>query len=184
MVMSSTRDNGILRTDSYKASHSLQYPPGTTRLLGYFESRGGLYGETVFFGLEIRVPDGTWTPVDVRPGAVWVHIGELLEHASGGRYLATPHRVVNRSETRTRVSVPVFINPPLDAVVPVFTDLPQSAARPTRDLRAQDSGEHIHRVLEPRSAREAFHFGTTEWQRKGQGGWCYACHPGARGAVA
>jgi isopenicillin N synthase-like dioxygenase len=135
-------------------------------------------------GLEVRGPDGTWTPVDVRPGAVWVHIGELLEHASGGRYLATPHRVVNRSETRTRVSVPVFINPPLDAVVPVFTDLPQSAARPTRDLRAQDSGEHIHRVLDPRSAREAFHFGTTEWQRKGQGGWCYACHPGGRGAVA
>jgi nicotinamide phosphoribosyltransferase len=45
-------DNLILRTDSYKASHFLQYPPGTTRLLGYFESRGGLYGETVFFGLQ------------------------------------------------------------------------------------------------------------------------------------
>jgi nicotinamide phosphoribosyltransferase len=50
--MSSQHDNIILRTDSYKASHFLQYPPGTTRLLGYFESRGGLYGETVFFGLQ------------------------------------------------------------------------------------------------------------------------------------
>ena len=50
--MSHPRDNLILRTDSYKASHFLQYPPGTTRLLGYFESRGGLYGETVFFGLQ------------------------------------------------------------------------------------------------------------------------------------
>jgi nicotinamide phosphoribosyltransferase len=50
--MSLPSDNIILRTDSYKASHFLQYPPGTTRLLGYFESRGGLYGETVFFGLQ------------------------------------------------------------------------------------------------------------------------------------
>jgi nicotinamide phosphoribosyltransferase len=51
-MSSSPSDNVILRTDSYKASHFLQYPPGTTRLLGYFESRGGLYGETVFFGLQ------------------------------------------------------------------------------------------------------------------------------------
>src|SRR5947208_14487026 len=50
--MSMPTDNPILRTDSYKASYFLQYPPGTTRLLGYFESRGGLYGETVFFGLQ------------------------------------------------------------------------------------------------------------------------------------
>ena len=50
--MSAANENLILRTDSYKASHFLQYPPGTTRLLGYFESRGGLYGETVFFGLQ------------------------------------------------------------------------------------------------------------------------------------
>jgi nicotinamide phosphoribosyltransferase len=50
--MSLTNDNPILRTDSYKASHFLQYPPKTTRLLGYFESRGGLYGETLFFGLQ------------------------------------------------------------------------------------------------------------------------------------
>jgi len=50
--MSPLRDNLIIRTDSYKASHFLQYPPETTRLLGYFESRGGLYGETVFFGLQ------------------------------------------------------------------------------------------------------------------------------------
>src|SRR6478609_8827136 len=50
--MSLASDNIILRTDSYKASHFLQYPPGTTRLLAYFESRGGLYGETVFFGLQ------------------------------------------------------------------------------------------------------------------------------------
>lgn len=43
--------NPILDTDSYKASHYLQYPPGTTSMFSYLESRGGEYPEVVFFGL-------------------------------------------------------------------------------------------------------------------------------------
>jgi len=46
------RRNLILDTDSYKASHWLQYPPHTTGMYAYFESRGGRYGSTVFFGLQ------------------------------------------------------------------------------------------------------------------------------------
>ena len=45
-------DNIILDTDSYKSGHYLQYPPGTTRLVAYLESRGGVYNETLFFGLQ------------------------------------------------------------------------------------------------------------------------------------
>jgi nicotinamide phosphoribosyltransferase len=44
--------NLILDTDSYKASHWLQYPPGTDFMYSYFESRGGQYAQTVFFGLQ------------------------------------------------------------------------------------------------------------------------------------
>jgi isopenicillin N synthase-like dioxygenase len=135
-------------------------------------------------GLEIRSPDRTWTPVGVRPGAVWVHIGELLEHATGGRYEATPHRVVNRSNERTRVSVPVFVNPPLDAVVPLFAGLPSLAARSVGGPRLDDSGAHVHRALDPRRERQAFHFGAAEWRRKGHDGWCCACRPGNLEAAA
>jgi len=46
------RRNLILDTDSYKSSHWLQYPPNTTGMYSYFESRGGKYGSTVFFGLQ------------------------------------------------------------------------------------------------------------------------------------
>ena len=46
------RRNPILDTDSYKASHYLQYPPGTTGMYSYMESRGGTYGQVVFFGLQ------------------------------------------------------------------------------------------------------------------------------------
>ncbi|MCD0156873.1 nicotinate phosphoribosyltransferase [Deinococcus sp. 6GRE01] len=45
-------DNLILDTDSYKSSHFLQYPTGTTRLFSYLESRGGRYPQTRFFGLQ------------------------------------------------------------------------------------------------------------------------------------
>jgi nicotinamide phosphoribosyltransferase len=42
----------LFDTDSYKASHYLQYPPGTTSLYSYVESRGGKFKETLFFGLQ------------------------------------------------------------------------------------------------------------------------------------
>jgi nicotinamide phosphoribosyltransferase len=44
--------NIILDTDSYKASHWLQYPPKTTQVFSYIESRGGRHEETVFYGLQ------------------------------------------------------------------------------------------------------------------------------------
>ncbi|XP_071961446.1 nicotinamide phosphoribosyltransferase-like [Antedon mediterranea] len=45
-------DNILLVTDSYKVTHHMQYPKGTTKIYSYFESRGGKYPETVFFGLQ------------------------------------------------------------------------------------------------------------------------------------
>lgn len=44
--------NIILMTDSYKVSHWLQYPPKTSKIYSYFESRGGRWPETTFFGLQ------------------------------------------------------------------------------------------------------------------------------------
>lgn len=46
------RFNAILDTDSYKASHFLQYPPGTSGLYAYLESRGGRFPATLWFGLQ------------------------------------------------------------------------------------------------------------------------------------
>lgn len=42
----------ITDTDSYKFSHWLQDPPGTTHSSFYLSSRGGRYGNTVFYGLQ------------------------------------------------------------------------------------------------------------------------------------
>lgn len=55
--------NPILNTDSYKTSHYLQYPPGTTHVFSYVESRGGLYPRTLFFGLQAILKQEFLNPV-------------------------------------------------------------------------------------------------------------------------
>jgi nicotinamide phosphoribosyltransferase len=51
--------NLLLTTDSYKASHYLQYPPGTSNIYSYFESRGSdfphLTREQIPFGLQYHL---------------------------------------------------------------------------------------------------------------------------------
>ena len=56
-------NNIILLTDSYKVGHHQQYPKGTTNVYSYFESRGGLFPETVFFGLQYFLQTYLSTPV-------------------------------------------------------------------------------------------------------------------------
>jgi nicotinamide phosphoribosyltransferase len=59
-------DNPIMDTDSYKASHWLQYPPDVTSMYSYFESRGGRYRDTVFFGLQYYLREHLSRPVTPR----------------------------------------------------------------------------------------------------------------------
>lgn len=55
--------NQILSTDSYKASHWLQYPPKTERVFSYIEARGGKYPKTVFFGLQMFLKEYLSKPI-------------------------------------------------------------------------------------------------------------------------
>jgi nicotinamide phosphoribosyltransferase len=56
-------DNLILNSDSYKASHFLQYPPGTEHVSSYIESRGGDYPQTLFFGLQAFLKQYLTSPI-------------------------------------------------------------------------------------------------------------------------
>ena len=55
--MTSIIKNLILNTDSYKASHFLQYPPGTEFVSSYIEARPkeGMEREVMFFGLQMFI---------------------------------------------------------------------------------------------------------------------------------
>ena len=55
--------NIILNTDSYKAGHFLQYPPGTEEVWSYIESRGGKWDNHLFFGLQMFLKDYLSKPI-------------------------------------------------------------------------------------------------------------------------
>ncbi|SMG56144.1 nicotinate phosphoribosyltransferase [Paraburkholderia susongensis] len=55
--------NPILNTDSYKASHYLQYPPDASAMFSYIESRGGRYERTLFFGLQMLLKEYLCRPI-------------------------------------------------------------------------------------------------------------------------
>lgn len=60
------KHNILFDTDSYKASHYLQYPANTSSVFSYIESRGGQYLETVFFGLQYFLKEYLSKPITVQ----------------------------------------------------------------------------------------------------------------------
>ena len=71
--------NIITDTDAYKVSQWLQYPPGMTNNFSYFESRGGEYSRTLFFGLQYILKEHFLEPLvrqDVFKGEnFWTKVG-------------------------------------------------------------------------------------------------------------
>ena len=119
-------------------------------------------------GLEMRVPDGRWIAVEPEHGTLLVHAGEILAFATQGHFCATPHRVINRLSDRSRLSLPIFLNPSLQTIVTPIPGFSNGARR------AIDTS-HIHRVLSPTEPRGSFLFGEAEWRRKGLNVWCTEC---------
>lgn len=68
-------------------------------------------------GLEVQNASGVWIPAPYLPGSLVVNIGDLMARVSGGRYVATMHRVRASSggglkgDGMGRFSVPFFFEP-------------------------------------------------------------------------
>ncbi|GAB3032525.1 nicotinate phosphoribosyltransferase [Oleiagrimonas citrea] len=87
-------DNLILDTDSYKASHWLQYPPHTDGTFFYVESRGGRYDRTLFFGLQAILKERLSRPVthaDVDEAAAFFDAHGEPFNADGWRHIVDAH---------------------------------------------------------------------------------------------
>lgn len=83
-------------------------------------------------GLEIGLPDGRWIDAPAIPGTFIVNSGDMLRRWTNDRFLATPHRVINRSG-RERYSIPFFFDPALDypmACVPTCASADNPAKYP------------------------------------------------------
>ena len=61
-------------------------------------------------GLQVRDVDGDWIDVPYVKDHFVMNSGEVLRHWSNGKFLATPHRVVNRTG-KERYSCPFFFDP-------------------------------------------------------------------------
>jgi len=79
-------------------------------------------------GLQVEADAEQWIDVPPLPDALIVNIGELLEVATGGYLRATRHRVLAPPPGTDRVSIPFFLNPALDATVPIIGLPPELAA--------------------------------------------------------
>lgn len=60
-------------------------------------------------GLSIRLPNGRWLDAPAPPGSILVNGGDLLRRWTNERFLATPHRVINRSG-QERYAIPFFMD--------------------------------------------------------------------------
>jgi len=92
--LNSIAGNLLLRTDSYKASHWLQYPPGTSRVFSYIESRGGAFTHSLFFGLQAYLAEYLSKPVtnaDVDQAEAFFKAHGEPFNAQGWRDLVTKH---------------------------------------------------------------------------------------------
>ena len=81
-------------------------------------------------GLSVQLPDGRWLDAPAPAGTFQVNGGMMLHRWSNGKFLATPHRVTNRSG-RERYAIPFFMD--ADYETPI-TPLPScvDAAHPAR----------------------------------------------------
>lgn len=86
-------------------------------------------------GLQVELSPNEWIDVPPVDGAFIVNIGELLEVATQGYLRATRHRVLAPKPGADRVSIPFFLSPALDAVIPIIT-LPEKLAARSRGVEA------------------------------------------------
>ncbi len=71
-------------------------------------------------GLSLRLRDGSWLDAPAPEGALLINGGMMLRRWTDNRFMATPHRVINRSG-RERYAIPFFMDANYRAVMAPIT---------------------------------------------------------------
>ncbi len=95
------KKNILLLTDSYKMTQWKQYPPKIEKVYSYFESRGGQFKKTLFFGLQYFIKEYlegqvvTQEKIDEAEEFAKVHFGRPdCFHKEGWQYILEKHNGV------------------------------------------------------------------------------------------
>ena len=106
-------------------------------------------------GLELLGPSGEWFQAPPIPESLLFNSGDLMKRWTNGRFMSTPHRVINRSG-RERYSIPLFIHPNPEFIVeclPTCTD----AQNPPKEPPIS-SGDYLAWYM-----KENFEHAAEEW---------------------
>ncbi|MDM0071582.1 2-oxoglutarate and iron-dependent oxygenase domain-containing protein [Variovorax sp. J31P207] len=96
-----------------RLSHYPQQPPASDDTFGLAPhtdtSFMTLLPQNKVQGLSVRLPNGVWVNAPAMPGSFLVNGGDLMRRWTNDRFLATPHRVINRSG-QERYAAPFFLD--------------------------------------------------------------------------
>ncbi|XP_012942330.1 nicotinamide phosphoribosyltransferase [Aplysia californica] len=90
-------DSVLLIADSYKVTHHRQYPPNTSIVYSYFESRGGKFPATCFFGLQYILKRWlvgqvvTREKIEEAREIFQLHFGQNVFNEEGWNYILEHH---------------------------------------------------------------------------------------------
>lgn len=87
----------IGKSDSYKGTHAPQYPPNTSKIISYLESRGGMFSSTLFYGLQYILKKHfvgrVITEADVNEAEIFwkLHFGNDYFNKKGWMHIVNKH---------------------------------------------------------------------------------------------
>ena len=151
---------GLSMPEDFFTKH-FKRPSSLLRLIKYPPTEGGSQGigehadygfltlidQDDVGGLQAKTVDGDWIDVTPISGSFAVNIGDTLEawtklkdfHVSQ-KLRSTPHRVINRSTEKSRLSIAYFYEPELEMKLPDGIVLERNSKDPVSTY-----GEHIYR---------------------------------------
>ena len=96
-------------------------------------------------GLEVRMPDGAWQPVEPPRGALVVNLGDMMARWTNDRWTSTLHRVANprdlASARSRRQSIGYFMHPDYDAPIRAIPSCVPEGEEPR--FPTISAGQHI-----------------------------------------
>ena len=99
---------------TYRGGEHTDY--GSITLLWRFDDTGGLQ-------VEDR-ETGEWIEAPVVENSIVLNVADMFQRWSNDTLRSTNHRVINRDHTKSRYTMPYFVDPGRDALIKNFTDEP------------------------------------------------------------